>query len=100
MADHDQSRPAVLDFCEEQIEEGRLAIAVKCRGRLVGNDELWRADQRASGSNPLLLADSQADSRVSPRQARLQTEAPQEPHSLGRSRAVGRGSLPPPRREA
>jgi len=81
MADHDQGRTAIRYLCEEQIEEGRLAIAVKRRGRLVGDDEFRRANQRTRGSDPLLLADAKAGSegpRVtwgsSPRRRRAQDQ--------------------------
>src|SRR5262249_44001 len=100
MADHDQGRAPIRYLRKEQMEEGRLAIGVKRRGRLVGDDEFWRADQRTRGSDPLLLADAEAGSRGPPRQVWLETEAPQEPHSLGLRRAVGRRALPPPRGKA
>jgi hypothetical protein len=93
MADHDQGRTAIRYLCEEQIEEGRLAIAVKRRGRLVGDDEFRRANQRTRGSDPLLLADAKAGSRGPPRHVGLEPEAPQSSGPGGRSMASGSSIL-------
>ena len=52
-------RAGLRTFREQQIEECGLAVAVERRGRLVGDDQLGRADQRAGGGDALLLADAQ-----------------------------------------
>ena len=75
VADHDQRRAGLRRFGEQQVEEGGLAVAVERRGRLVGHDQLRRADQRAGGGNALLLADAQVGGRAAARQVRLEAEA-------------------------
>ena len=85
--------PACARFREQQIEEGRLPVAVERRGRLVGHDQLRRADQRAGGGDALLLADAQVGGGVAARQVRLEAEPRQQAHGLVLGRSLGRRPL-------
>src|SRR5690349_1801225 len=100
MADHDQSRASLGDLREEQIEEGGLSVAVERRSWFVGDDDLRRTDERASGGDALLLADAQVGGGGATRQTRLEAKSGQQPHGLGLARAVGGRTCPAPGGEA
>ena len=82
--------PASSPSAEEQIEERGLAIAVERRGRLIGHDQLRRADQGAGGGNALLLADAEIGGRVArARGLRLEAQPRQQAHGLVLCRSLG-----------
>ena len=60
VADHDDARAGRRALREKELQERSLGVAVERRRRLVGDDDLRRADQCAGGGDALLLADAQA----------------------------------------
>ena len=60
VAHHDHARSRLVALREKKFEERAFGIAIECRGRLVGDDDLRCADQRTRGGHALLLADAQA----------------------------------------
>ena len=100
MAHEEQRRAGCVAFLQQQFEKRLLAVRVERRRRLVGDDDLGTADERARRRDALLLADRQlgrplrassAASRsrcASSRSASARTEPPRD-----RPRAA-------PRREA
>ena len=83
MADHDERCVGRRDIGEQKIEERLLAVAVERGGRLVGDDEFGRADQRARGGNALLLAHAQVRGGAAIDKGGLDAEALQEPRRRG-----------------
>ena len=92
--------PACAPSREQQIEERGLAVAVERRGRLVGHDQLRRADQRAGGGDALLLADAQVGGGAAARQVRLEAERVSRRTASSSARALGRRALAALWREA
>ena len=85
--------PASRRLGEQQIEEGRLAVAVERRGRLVGHDQLRRADQRAGGGDALLLADAQVGGGRSAHQVGSRPSRVSRRTASSSARALGGGAL-------
>src|SRR5215218_6293190 len=97
VAYHDQARTGAPDLGEQQIEEVALPIMVEGRGRLVGHDDLRCADERTSGSDPLLLAHAEPGSLLGRHPLGLKPEPREET-----ARFLGRltsSLVPPLRRE-
>ena len=80
VADHDHASRRPPRFGEQQIEERDLTVAVERRGRLVGDDQLRRADQRARGGDALLLADAEVRGR---RRRSMTVRSRPEPQAVG-----------------
>src|ERR1700722_14482711 len=56
---HEQEGATGLDaFARQQIEESGLALSIEPGSLLLGDDDLWLADQCPRGSDALLLADA------------------------------------------
>ncbi len=75
VAHHDERRAGRLRLGEQQIEEGELPVAVERRGRLVGDDQLRPADQRARRGDALLLADAEVRGRSARKLGGVEPEA-------------------------
>ena len=86
-------RAGRLRLGEQQIEEGELPVAVERRGRLVGDDQLRAADQRARRGDALLLADAEVRGREPVRAPRVEARALQQPRGLILGAALARGAL-------
>ena len=88
------------DLGEQQIEEGQLPVAVERRGRLVGDDQLRAADQRARRGDALLLADAQARRRKAVELGGVEPEAREQAQRLALGRAVAARPLAPLRAQS
>ena len=96
MAYHDERRTGRLGIREQQIEERLLTVAVERGGRLVGDDELRRADQRARRRYALLLADAEARRRLMCDQPCSSPRLSSKPPRLGMNASGALRTLPPP----
>ena len=63
MTHHDERRTGCLDIREQKIQESLLTVAVEGGGRLVGDNEFGRADQRPRRRYALLLANAEVRRR-------------------------------------
>jgi hypothetical protein len=59
MADEEKCCARFGAFPRQQLDEGRLGRLIERRGRLVRQDQVRLADQRARGGDPLLLPDTE-----------------------------------------
>ena len=75
--------PAAAMICEQEIEKRLLTVAVERGCRLVGDDKLRRANQRARSGHTLLLANAEICSGGALMERALDAQTFEEPRRGG-----------------
>jgi hypothetical protein len=91
MADEDDGASGQSGFAQQQFDESGLTFGVEGRGRLVGDQDFWLANQRPCGCHPLLLADREFSRRAA-EQGRVKVECREQAPGFGFGFAYTAGS--------